>query len=81
MSFEIQFTLNNKLIYFINYAQRKRLYLSKKFEKEIFEQVYNNNYYANFLRIYKTITTNFYFRKLTKQLKQYIVYCCQYNIY
>ncbi len=46
--------------------QRKCLYLFKKFEKKIFEQTYNNNYYTNFLRIYKIITTNFYFWKLTK---------------
>ncbi len=76
MFFKIQFILNDKLIYFINYAQRKRLYLFKEFEKEIFKQVYNNNYYASFLRIYETITTNFYFRKLIKRLKQYIAYCC-----
>ncbi len=49
--------------------QKKYLYLSKKFEKKIFEQIYNNNYYIDFLKIYKTIITNFYFRKLIKQLK------------
>ncbi len=80
MSFEIQFTLNDELIYFINYAQRKRLCLSKNFEKEIFEQTYNNNYHASFSRTYETITTNFYFRKLIKQLKRYIAYCRQYNM-
>jgi len=41
--------------------QRKHLYLFKKFKKEIFEQTYNNNYYTNFSKIYKIITTNFYF--------------------
>ncbi len=56
--------------------QRKYLYLSKKFENFFFEQIYNNNYYTNFLKIFKTIITNFYFSKLTKQLKQYIVYYC-----
>ncbi len=80
MPFEIQFTLNDELIYFINYAQRKRLCLSKKFEKEIFEQIYDDNYHANFLRTYEAITINFYFRKLTKQLKRYIAHCCQCNM-
>ena len=39
----IQFSLNDDFIYYTNFANRKKLYLFKEFEKKIFEQTYNNN--------------------------------------
>ena len=76
----IQFSLNDDLIYYTNFANRKKLCLFKKFKKEIFEQTHENNNHVEFNRIYEIIIINFYFRKLSNRLHRYIVYCHQCNL-
>ena len=71
----IQFFMKNELIYYIDAAERKQLCLLKKFEKKIFEQIYDRNNHVEFTKSYKIISTNFYFRKLADCFKQYIAHC------
>ena len=68
----MQFHLYNDLIYFKDFARRVRLYLLKAFEKEIFYEAHNYNAHTGFNRTYKVITSNYFFRKLTRRLHRYI---------
>ena len=77
---DIQFFMKNELIYYTNAAERKRLCLLKKFEKKIFEQIYDRNNHVEFIKSYKIISTNFYFRKLANCFKQYIAHCRSCNL-
>ena len=76
----IQFFLDDDLIYYTNFANRKRLCLLKEFEKKIFEQTHDNNSHVDFNRTYETIIVNFYFRKLNNRLHRYIAHCHQCNL-
>ena len=76
----IQFFLDDDLIYYTNFANRKRLCLLKEFEKKIFEQTHDNNSHVDFNKTYETIIVNFYFRKLSNRLHRYIAHCHQCNL-
>ena len=75
MSSNIQFFLNDDLIYYTNFANRKRLCLFKEFEKKIFEQTHDHNSHVDFNKTYETIIVNFYFRKFNNRLHRYIAHC------
>ena len=81
LSSNIQFFVEDNLFYYTNFVDRKRLCLSKKFEKKIFAQIHDNNNHAKFTRIYECIVVNFYFKKFNNRLHRYIDYCheCQLN--
>ena len=76
----IQFSMEDGLIYFTDFANRKRLCLPKEFEKEIFFQAHDQNSHAGFTRTYEAIVTNFYFRKLNNRLHRYITHCHECNL-
>ena len=76
----IQFSINDDLIYYIDFVNRKRLCLFKKFEKEIFEQIHDRNHHAEFIKTYEVILINFYFRKLSNRLQRYIAHCRECNL-
>ena len=76
----IQFSLDDDFIYYTNFANRKKLCLFKKFEKNIFDQAHDNNSHVDFNTTYETIIVNFYFRKLNNRLYRYITYCHQCNL-
>lgn len=71
----IQFSEEDGLLYFTDFANRKRLCLPKEFEKEIFTQAHDKNHHAGFTRSYEAVSTNFYFRKLSSRLQRYITHC------
>ena len=45
----IQFSIDDNLIYYIHFANRKKLCLFKKFKKKIFEQINDRNHHAEFI--------------------------------
>ena len=77
----VPFVLNNELIYYIDFIDaRRRLYISKTLEKDIFFIIYNKYTHAGFYRAYDTIIASIYIRNLSRRFKIYIIYYPQYQL-
>ncbi len=66
--------LNDELIYYIDFMNtRRRLYIPKTLEKDIFFITYNEHAHAGFHRAYDTIVS-VYIRNLSRYFRIYIIY-------
>jgi len=70
--------LNDELIYYINFIDtRRRLYIPKTLEKDIFFIIYDEYTHAGFYRAYDIIIASVYIRNLSRRFKIYITYYSQ----
>jgi len=70
--------LNDELIYYIDLMNaRRRLYIPKILEKDIFSITHNEHTHAGFHRTYNIIIASVYIRNLPRRLKIYITYYLQ----
>ena len=76
----IQFSIDDDLTYYIDFVNRKKLCLFKKFKRKIFKQIHNRNYHAEFIKTYEVISINFYFHKLSNRLQRYIIHYRKCNL-
>ena len=49
-------------------------------KKKIFQQIYDNNIYTNFNKIYKIINNKYFFRNLIRRFYRYFYYYYKYNL-
>ena len=71
----VSFVLNDELIYYIDPVNaRRRLYIPKTLEKDIFSITYNEYIHAGFHRAYDIIIASVYIRNLSRRLKIYITH-------
>ena len=71
----VSFVLNNELIYYIDPINtRRRLYIPKTLEKDIFFIAYNEYIHAGFHRAYDIIIASVYIRNLSRRLRIYITH-------
>ena len=76
----LQFRYNNKLLYFIERNNKRRLYIPASIQKDVFAEVHNQHHHFSFQRTYEAISSTIFVRNLTNTLKRYIEHYPQYHL-
>ncbi len=72
---EIDFTLQNDLIYYSSEMKTLKLCISWSLEKDIYKMTHDDNHHCEFHRAYVRIFESLYIRHMIKRLRRYIHHC------
>ena len=72
---ELQFECRDQLFYYLINDEKRRLYILKIMQNEVFKLIHDQIHHEKFQRTYNRLCYLIYIRRMIKHFKQYIEHC------